>query len=72
MATGTKSEFCLILSTTGGDFMSPMLIGIDVSLRSHHVQFIDGSGNSLASFAISKDRQEDDTLIYKDAGDRYP
>lgn len=45
--------------------MSPMLIGIDVSLRSHHVQFMDGAGNALASFAISNDRQGADTLIQK-------
>lgn len=43
--------------------MSPMLIGIDVSLRSHHVQFMDGAGRSLASFSVSNDQTGADTLI---------
>lgn len=45
--------------------MSPMLIGIDVSLRSHHVQFMDGDGRELASFAVSNDQSGADTLIHK-------
>jgi transposase len=45
--------------------MSPMLIGIDVSLRSHHVQFMDGAGRSLASFSVSNDQTGADTLIRK-------
>lgn len=45
--------------------MSPMLIGIDVSLRSHHVQFMDGAGTSLASFAVPNDQAGADTLIQK-------
>ncbi|THF72352.1 IS110 family transposase, partial [Cohnella fermenti] len=45
--------------------MSPMLIGIDVSLRSHHVQFMDGAGASLASFAVPNDQTGADTLIQK-------
>lgn len=45
--------------------MSPMLIGIDVSLRSHHVQFMDGAGTSLASFAVSNDQTGADSLIKK-------
>lgn len=45
--------------------MSPMLIGIDVSLRSHHVQFMDGAGRSLASFSVSNDQTGADTLIQK-------
>jgi transposase len=45
--------------------MSPMLIGIDVSLRSHHVQFMDGDGRSLASFAVTNDQTGADTLIHK-------
>ena len=45
--------------------MSQMLVGIDVSMRSNHVQFMDESGNSLASFAISNDRIGADTLIQK-------
>ncbi len=35
--------------------MSQMLVGIDVSLRSHHVQLMDEQGSSLASFSISND-----------------
>lgn len=45
--------------------MSPMLIGIDVSLRSHHVQFMDGAGRELASFSVSNDQTGADTLIKK-------
>lgn len=45
--------------------MSPMLIGIDVSLRSHHVQFMDGAGATLASFAVLGDQTGADTLIQK-------
>lgn len=45
--------------------MSPMLIGIDVSLRSHHVQFMAADGRSLASFAVSNDQTGADTLIHK-------
>jgi len=35
--------------------VSQMLVGIDVSLRSHHVQLMDEQGSSLASFSISND-----------------
>ncbi|EAM1016505.1 IS110 family transposase [Brevibacillus invocatus] len=45
--------------------MSPMLIGIDVSLRSHHVQFMDGDGRSLASFSVPNDQTGADTLIHR-------
>ena len=45
--------------------MSQMLVGIDVSMRSNHVQFMDESGKSLASFAISNDRIGADTLVQK-------
>ncbi|TDF87693.1 IS110 family transposase, partial [Paenibacillus piri] len=45
--------------------MSPMLIGIDVSLRSHHVQFMDGAGRELASFSVSNDQTGADTLMKK-------
>jgi transposase len=45
--------------------MSQMLIGIDVSLRSHHVQFMAGDGRDLASFSVSNDQTGADTLIKK-------
>lgn len=45
--------------------MSQMLVGIDVSMRSNHVQFMDESGDSLASFAISNDRIGADTLVQR-------
>ncbi|EON72929.1 hypothetical protein [Lysinibacillus sphaericus] len=35
--------------------MSQMLVGIDVSLRSHHVHFIHGEGHTLADFSIPND-----------------
>ncbi|ABO48637.1 transposase IS116/IS110/IS902 family protein [Desulforamulus reducens MI-1] len=52
--------------------MSQMLVGIDVSLQSHHVQFMDGDGGALASFSIHNNRQGADTLIQKivDTSDR--
>ena len=43
--------------------MSQILVGIDVSLRSHHVQFMAGDGRELASFPISNDQTGADTLI---------
>lgn len=45
--------------------LSKLHVGIDVSLRSHHVQFMDGDGQSLVSFSISNDQQGADTLIRK-------
>ncbi|MFX0559960.1 IS110 family transposase [Tepidibacillus infernus] len=45
--------------------MSKMLVGIDVSLRSHHVQFMDAEGRSLTSFSVSNDQTGADTLIRK-------
>jgi transposase len=45
--------------------MSQMLVGIDVSMRSNHVQFMDENGDSLASFAISNDRIGADTLVQR-------
>lgn len=45
--------------------MSQMLVGIDVSMRSNHVQFMGESGESLASFAISNDRIGADTLVQR-------
>lgn len=52
--------------------MSQMLVGIDVSLQSHHVQFMDGDGGALASFSIHNNRRGADTLIQKivDTSDR--
>jgi len=43
--------------------MSQMLVGIDVSLRSHHVQLMDDKGRDLASFSVSNDLPGADTLI---------
>lgn len=45
--------------------MSQMLVGIDVSLRSHHVQLMDEQGRELTSFSISNDLPGADTLIQK-------
>lgn len=45
--------------------MSQMLVGIDVSLRSHHVHFMDGSGKSLANFSIPNSVDGADSLINK-------
>lgn len=43
--------------------MPQMLVGIDVSLRSNHVHFMDESGKSLASFSIANDLKGAETLI---------
>ncbi|XGY93920.1 transposase [Bacillus sp. RS11] len=45
--------------------MSQMLVGIDVSMRSHHVQFMHGEGHSLADFSVSNDIEGANTLIQK-------
>ncbi|WP_206922664.1 IS110 family transposase [Alicyclobacillus suci] len=45
--------------------MSKLHVGIDVSLRSHHVQFMDGRGQDLASFSVHNDQPGADTLIRK-------
>jgi transposase len=45
--------------------VSQMLVGIDVSLRSHHVQLMDEQGRNLTSFSVSNDVTGADTLIEK-------
>ena len=45
--------------------MSQKLVGIDVSLRSHHVHFMHGEGHTLADFSVSNDIEGADTLIQK-------
>lgn len=43
--------------------MSQILVGIDVSLKSHHVHFMNGDGESLADFSVSNNVHGADTLI---------
>jgi len=43
--------------------MSQMLVGIDISLKSHHVQFMNEIGESLASFSIPSNSSGADTLL---------
>lgn len=45
--------------------MSQMLVGIDVSLHSHHVHFMHGEGHTLADFSVSNDTKGANTLIQK-------
>jgi len=45
--------------------MSQMFVGIDVSLKSHHVQFMNEDGTSIASFSVSNNQTGADTLIKK-------
>lgn len=45
--------------------MSQMLVGIDVSLKSNHVQFMDGNGQKLASFSVPNNLSGADTLVEK-------
>ncbi len=43
--------------------MSQMLVGVDVSLKSHHVHFMKGDGSTLADFSVSNDQNGAETLI---------
>jgi transposase len=43
--------------------MSQMLVGVDVSLKSHHVHFMKEDGATLADFSVSNDQTGADTLI---------
>ncbi|MDE3841084.1 IS110 family transposase (plasmid) [Bacillus methanolicus] len=43
--------------------MSQMLVGIDVSLKSHHVHFMKEDSSSIADFSVSNDQYGADTLI---------
>ncbi|WP_262421823.1 IS110 family transposase [Bacillus aquiflavi] len=36
--------------------MSQMLVGVDVSLKSHHVHFMKQDGSTLADFSVSNDK----------------
>lgn len=45
--------------------MSQMLVGIDVSLCSHHVHFMHGEGHTLADFSVSNDTEGANTLLQK-------
>jgi transposase len=45
--------------------MSSLMVGIDVSLRSHHVHFMDERGIKLASFSVKNDRDGADFLARK-------
>lgn len=45
--------------------MSQMLVGIDVSLRSHHVHFMHGEGHTLADFSVSNDTEGAKTLLQR-------
>lgn len=42
---------------------SQILVGIDVSLKSHHVHVMNEDGETLADFSVSNGRQGADTLI---------
>lgn len=43
--------------------MANLMVGIDVSLRSHSVQFMNDSGDALASFAIPNNVDGAQTLL---------
>lgn len=43
--------------------MSQMLVGVDVSLKSHHVHFMNENGSTLADFSVSNDQNGAETLI---------
>ena len=45
--------------------MPKLHVGIDVSLDSHHVQFMDETGQGLDSFKVSNNQPGADTLIRK-------
>lgn len=43
--------------------MSQMLVGVDVSLKSHHVHFMFEDGSSLADFSVPNDQNGAETLV---------
>lgn len=43
--------------------MSQMLVGVDVSLKSHHVHFMKEDGSTIADFSVSNDQNGAETLI---------
>lgn len=43
--------------------MSQMLVGIDVSLKSHHVQFMSENGDSISSFSVPNNLSGAETLL---------
>lgn len=43
--------------------MSQLLVGVDVSLKSHHVHFMGEDGSSLADFSVSNDRNGAESLV---------
>lgn len=45
--------------------MSQLLVGLDVSMKSHHVHFMNEDGTSLTDFSVSNDELGADTLIQK-------
>ncbi|MCR6547084.1 IS110 family transposase [Dehalobacterium formicoaceticum] len=45
--------------------MANLMVGIDVSLRSHSVQFMNDSGDALASFSIPNDLNGAETLLQR-------
>lgn len=45
--------------------MSKMLVGIDLSLSSHHVHFMHEEGQTLVDFSVRKDVEGAGTLIQK-------
>lgn len=45
--------------------MANLMVGIDVSLRSHAVQFMNDSGDALASFSIPNDLTGAETLLQR-------
>ncbi|WP_010632960.1 IS110 family transposase [Sporolactobacillus vineae] len=45
--------------------MSQILVGVDVSLKTHHVHFMNGDGQSLDEFSVPNNREGADTLIQR-------
>lgn len=45
--------------------MSQILVGVDVSLKTHHVHFMNGEGQSLDDFSVPNNREGADTLIQR-------
>jgi transposase len=53
--------------------MANLLVGIDVSLRNHAVQFMNDSGDALASFSVSNDLTGAESLLQRilHSADKY-
>jgi len=70
---GTQVREVLDCFAKGGVDMANLMVGIDVSLRNHAVQFMNDSGDALASFSIPNDLTGAEILLQRvlESADKY-